>query len=91
MKRLLGTSIFGVVFASLCSLAACVTEVDRPAPASSVQEQSLGSPSPGNDSHGNDSLDPELSITPNSCISDCDGDEGCIICCRCTNPTVCCQ
>ena len=94
MKHLFGKSVFGFLLASLCSLTACMTEVDRPTSvdnAPGIQEQSLNNETLDNDMRSSESPRTDLSATVTSCVDSCDGDEGCILCCKCTHPNLCCM
>src|SRR5512140_1276070 len=81
MKRLVGKSVFGLLLASVCSLVACMTEVDRSTAVENtprVEAQSLSNASSGSDTLGSESLSPEMALLVNSCIQNCNGDDLCI-------------
>ncbi len=104
MKNLFGKAVFGFLLASLCSVAACMTEVDRSTATdgteatASVPAQSPSSQSPSENPPGHVGADPadatsaSLDADPkvSACVAMCDGDEGCILCCHCTHPDQCC-
>ena len=55
------------------------------------EEQSLGSEIPDNDMRSSESPRSGLSAAVTSCVDSCGGDEGCILCCNCKNPNLCCM
>ena len=95
MKRLMKTCLLG----ALLSFAACATSATStttPAPDPQTSQSTASDPQDLDSARLAGALlatepdDAESSLV-NSCVSQCDGDEGCIICCHCKRPTFCCM